>query len=108
MIVATAEAGSGKGWLVGPWNSRVPVAVGFSDVGVDEPHVHDTMFEIDLVARGTATVAVGPEEIKLHAGAVLIVEPGEPHTFRHASDGYLHVVVQAPFVAGDKHGPVAQ
>lgn len=38
----------------------------------------------------------------LQAGDLLLVEPGEAHTFVESSDDYLHFVVQAPFVAGDK------
>jgi hypothetical protein len=33
---------------------------------------------------------------------VLVVEPGEVHTFTASSEDYLHFVVQAPFVAGDR------
>jgi hypothetical protein len=48
----------------------------------------------------------------LRDGALRIVrragEPGEVHTFVTSREDYLHVVVQAPFVAGDKrsHQPV--
>jgi hypothetical protein len=33
---------------------------------------------------------------------MLVVEPGEDHTFLSSSEGYLHFVVQAPFLRGDK------
>jgi hypothetical protein len=42
----------GKGWYVRPWDSGLPVAVGWADRGVDEPHRHELMNEIYLVARG--------------------------------------------------------
>ena len=42
------------------------------------------------------------EVVFLRAGDVLVVEPGEVHTFRASSNDYLHFVVRAPFVAGDK------
>lgn len=32
------------------------------------------------------------------AGAMLVVKPGEVHTFLASSEDYLHFVVQAPFV----------
>ena len=102
MIHATSGSTSGKGWFAGPWNSNVPVAVGFSDVGVDEPHVHDEMFEVYLVAKGSSTVVVAGREVVLAAGDALFVEPGEAHTFTSSSGDYLHFVVQAPFVRGDK------
>jgi mannose-6-phosphate isomerase-like protein (cupin superfamily) len=102
MIHTAIGPTSGKGWFAGPWNSDVPVAVGFSDVAIDEPHVHDEMFEVYLVARGSSTVVVAGREVALAAGDALFVEPGEAHTFTSSSADYLHFVVQAPFVSGDK------
>jgi hypothetical protein len=40
--------------------------------------------------------------VGLQAGDLLVVEPGEVHTFVDSSDDDLHFVVQAPFVEGDK------
>lgn len=40
--------------------------------------------------------------VALTAGDLLVVEPGESHTFTASSDHYRHFVVQAPFVSGDK------
>ena len=80
----------------------MPVAVGFAGIGVDESHVHDEMFEIYLVARGTSTAVVDGTMIELAAGDLLVVEPGESHTFTASSTDYLHYVVQAPFAQGDK------
>jgi mannose-6-phosphate isomerase-like protein (cupin superfamily) len=81
----------------------VTVAVGYADRGVDDPHVHRGMHEIYRVARGRSTAVVGCHRIDLHAGDLLVVEPGERHTFEASSEDYLHFVVQAPFVPGDKH-----
>jgi quercetin dioxygenase-like cupin family protein len=92
----------GKGWFVGPWNSAVPVAVGFSDRGLDDPHIHDEMFELYLVASGSSTAIVDGRTVALAAGDLLVVEPGEQHTFTANSDDYRHFVIQAPFVHGDK------
>ena len=33
---------------------------------------------------------------------MLVVQPGESHTFVSSSEDYLHFVIQAPFVGGDK------
>ena len=92
----------GKGWFVGPWNSDVPVGIGWADRGVDDPHRHDQMNEIYLVARGRSVAVVDGQRIELAAGGMLVVEPGEVHTFTESSPDYFHFVVQAPFVTGDK------
>jgi quercetin dioxygenase-like cupin family protein len=63
------------------------------------------MYEIYLVAGGESTAMVDGEAVLLRAGDLLVVEPGEVHTFVTSSEDYLHFVVQAPFVAGDKRGP---
>jgi mannose-6-phosphate isomerase-like protein (cupin superfamily) len=93
---------SGKGWFAGPWDSGVPIGLGYAEVGVDDRHVHDEMYEIYFVARGASSAEVNGEQVELRAGDLLVVEPGEPHTFTSSSDDYLHFVVQAPFVGGDK------
>lgn len=85
-----------KGWWVGPWNSDLEVAVGWATEGIDAPHRHQRMTEIYLVANGTATARVGQETIALTAGDVLIVEPGEAHTFLRSSDDYRHFVIHTP------------
>jgi mannose-6-phosphate isomerase-like protein (cupin superfamily) len=60
------------------------------------------MHEVYLVARGTSTALVNGVEVDLASGDILIVEPGEAHTFARSSSDHLHFVVQAPFVADDK------
>ena len=32
----------GKGWFAGPWNHDLNLALGFANLGVDEPHFHHT------------------------------------------------------------------
>ena len=97
-----AKPDGGKGWFLGPWDSSLPVAVGWADRGVNDPHRHDGMNEVYLVAHGTSVVVVAGREISLVSGDVLVVEAGEDHTFLSSSEDYLHFVIQAPFVAGDK------
>jgi mannose-6-phosphate isomerase-like protein (cupin superfamily) len=92
----------GKGWFVGPWNSAVPVGIGWADRGVNDPHRHHQMHEIYLVARGRSVAVVQDQRVVLGAGDMLVVEPGESHTFIESSSDYLHFVIQAPFVEGDK------
>ena len=91
-----------KGWFVGPWNSAVPIPVGYANAGIDISHHHTQMFEIYLVAQGSSTAVVNQQPIQLQAGDMLVVEPGESHTFIQNSDDYFHFVIQTPFVPGDK------
>ena len=91
-----------KGWFAGPWDSALPIAAGWADRGVNVPHRHDKMYEIYFVARGESTAVVDGTTIQLRAGDMLAVEPGEAHTFAASTDEYLHFVIQAPFVGGDK------
>jgi len=82
-----------KGWLADPWESNLPVSVGYAAEGIDEPHVHPTLTEVYLVARGTSQLRFGTETVELVAGCVVIVEPGEAHTFLASSPDYLHFVL---------------
>lgn len=91
-----------KGWFFGPWNSDVPIPVGYANAGIDLTHYHAQMYEIYLVARGTSTIVVDGKERQLQQGDVMAVEPHEVHTFTASSDDYFHFVVQTPFVKGDK------
>lgn len=96
------DPGSAKGWLAGRWESALEVSVGFATRAIDDPHVHERVTEIFMVARGSATVRVGSTDVELGTGDVLIVEPGEPHTFLDASDDYLHFVVHTPGLPADE------
>jgi len=60
------------------------------------------MNEIYLVARGESVAVVAGRTLHLRPGDMLVVEPGEAHTFVSSSADYLHFVVQTPFVRGDK------
>jgi len=91
-----------KGWFTGPWNSAVPIPVGYANAGVNEPHHHVHMVEIYLVASGMSTAVVNHQAIQLQAGDMLVVEPGESHAFIQNSDDYFHFVIQTPFIPGDK------
>jgi quercetin dioxygenase-like cupin family protein len=102
MIHLDADKNIPKGWYVGPWDSDVPVPVGYANTGVNEPHYHAQMYEIYLVARGESRMIVNDEPVTLRSGQVLVVEPGELHTFIASSDDYFHFVIQTPFIANDK------
>ena len=101
MRLAQADPAAAKGWYVGPWNSDLPLAIGYANAGIDEPHVHAQMTEIYVVARGTSEIRVEQETITLHAGDLIIVEPGEAHTFLSNSPDYFHVVLHTPALSGD-------
>jgi len=47
-------------------------------------------------------VRVRGETLLLNAGDVLIVEPGEAHTFLSSSSDYFHFVVHSPGLAGEE------
>ena len=105
MKLYAASPDEPKGWSVGPWNSAVPIPIGYANQGINETHYHAVMHEVYLIARGTSTALVGGQEVRLAAGDILVVEPGEVHTFVESSAEYFHFVLQIPFVPGDKHIP---
>ena len=84
-----------KGWLAGPWESSLPVAIGYANVALDAPHRHATATEVFLVSAGHATVVVDGAEVRVVAGDVLIVEPEEVRSLMASSDDFrcfvLHV-----------------
>lgn len=102
MIHLDADRDRPKGWYVGPWDSDVPVPIGYANEGVNELHCHAHMHEVYLVAQGESTVVVNDETVTLRPGAVLVVEPGERHTFVASSADYFHFVIQTPYVKGDR------
>jgi len=85
--------GQRKGWLAGPWESNLPVAIGYASEGIDEPHLHPDITEIYLVARGSSRLRVGRDTIQLGPGSVVVIESGEAHTFLYSSAEYMHFVV---------------
>jgi quercetin dioxygenase-like cupin family protein len=101
MRLVQADLTSAKGWYAGPWNSDLPIAIGFANAGIDEPHAHAHLTEIYIVTRGTSEIRVERETVTLHAGDLIIVEPGEAHTFLSNSPGYFHVVLHTPALSGD-------
>jgi mannose-6-phosphate isomerase-like protein (cupin superfamily) len=92
---------SAKGWYAGPWNSSLAISVGYATTGIDEPHLHTHISEIYLIARGTAQIRIEQATITLVPGDMLVVEPGEAHTFLSSSPDYYHFVIHTPGVAGE-------
>ena len=102
MRIERADPNVDKGWYAGPWNSNLTVSVGYANAGVDEPHVHGRITEIYLVARGTSEMRVEQETIMLEAGDMIVVEPGEAHTFLSSSPDYFHFVAHVPGLSGEE------
>jgi quercetin dioxygenase-like cupin family protein len=92
LTVAEAEP---KGWLAGPWESALPIGIGFANDAVDAPHRHERTTEVFLVAGGAVTAVIDGVDVRLVAGDVLIVEPPEVRTFRDATPDYRRFVVHA-------------
>ena len=102
MRIERANPDIAKGWYLGPWNAELTVSVGYANEGVDEPHYHRRMTEIYCMARGTAVMLVEDEIVELHADDIIVVEPGENHTFVSSSPDHFHFVVQTPGLQGDE------
>lgn len=102
MLHDTIDKLQPKGWFYGPWNSSVPLPIGYANEGIREKHFHSQMYEIYLIAQGQSVAEVDGKRVTLKAGDVLVVEPGEVHTFVESSPNYLHFVIQTPFVQSDK------
>jgi mannose-6-phosphate isomerase-like protein (cupin superfamily) len=102
MRIERADPTAGKGWYVGPWNADLVVSVGYANEGIDEPHVHQRITEIYMVARGASEIRVEQETVALKAGDTIVVEPGEAHTFLSNSPEYLHFVIHTPGLTGEE------
>ena len=89
----------GKGWYVGTWNGTFPFPVGYAMRGIDDPHVHTRVTEVFLVARGHAELRVDRETVTVRAGDMVVLEPGDAHTFLSNSPDYFHFVFHYPGLA---------
>ena len=96
MRVKRVNPAERKGWYAGPWNSDLTIAVGYANEGIDAPHLHRRITEVYLVARGWSEARVERETVQPQAGDVLIVEPGESHSFLASSPDYFRFVVRVP------------
>jgi mannose-6-phosphate isomerase-like protein (cupin superfamily) len=102
MRLEQVDETSAKGWYLGPWNSGLAAAVGYAHAAIDEPHLHRRTTEIYLIAQGEAVARVEQETVCLIPGDVLVVEPGEAHSFISSSPDYLHFVVHLPGLPADE------
>jgi mannose-6-phosphate isomerase-like protein (cupin superfamily) len=60
------------------------------------------MTEIYFMAQGTAVMLIDGITLSLSAKDVVIVEPGEAHTFLSSSPDHFHFVIQTPGLIGDE------
>jgi quercetin dioxygenase-like cupin family protein len=102
MKLMQADPAAVKGWYAGPWNSDLGISVGYANQGIPEPHYHTRITEIYLVACGSAEIRINQQNITLHPGNMLILEPGEAHTFLHSSSDYFHFVIHTPGLQGEE------
>lgn len=102
MRFEAANRDNPKGWYLGPWNSDIQASIGYANEGIDEPHEHTRITEIYLVATGVSEIRVETETITLRAGDLLVVEPGEAHTFLSSSSDYFHFVLHIPPLQGEE------
>jgi mannose-6-phosphate isomerase-like protein (cupin superfamily) len=101
MRIFNADANA-KGWYAGPWNAVSQVAVGYANEGINDPHLHMRITEIYLVARGMSIMRVEQEQVALGPGDMLMIEPGEAHTFLSSSPDYFHFVVHVPALPSEE------
>ena len=101
MRIEKADPDIAKGWYAGPWDSDLNISIGFANEGVDEPHVHQQMTEIYFMARGSVQMRVEQETVTLEQDEVVIIAPGEAHTFLSSSPDHFHFVIQTPGLQGE-------
>ncbi len=91
-----------KGWSLGPWNSNLDLSIGYANAGIDEPHLHEHTTEIYLIARGTSEIRIETQTVSLAENDILVIEPGEAHTFLSSSPDYFHFVLHFPTQDGHR------
>lgn len=100
MRIAHADGSVAKGWYLGPWDSDLGVSVGYANQGVDEPHLHRQMAEVYMIAHGKAEMRVESTTVVLAEKDIIVIEPGEAHTFLSSSPDHFHFVIQTPGLQG--------
>jgi len=100
-IARNEQTRPAKGWYRELTHPALPF-IGYANQGINEPHLHRELCEVYLVASGSATIIVNDNSVTLYAGDVIVVEPGEVHTFVESTPDYFHFVLHCPPVKGDK------
>ena len=73
MHLLSSPRDQAKGWLIGPWNSAVPLPIGYANEGIADEHYNHQMHEIYLVAQGSSVAIVAGQRVDLKAGDVIVV-----------------------------------
>ena len=102
MRIVKADPDIAKGWYTGPWDSDLDISLGYANEGVNEPHLHQHMTKIYFMACGTVEMRVNMETVTLTAKDIIVVEPGEAHTFLSSSPNHFHFVIQTPGLIGEE------
>jgi mannose-6-phosphate isomerase-like protein (cupin superfamily) len=92
LLARNDQARPAKGWYTELTHPALPF-IGFANRGVNEQHWHRELCEVYLVARGSSTIVVNDQPIRLYAGDVIVVEPEEIHTFTESTPDYFHFVL---------------
>jgi quercetin dioxygenase-like cupin family protein len=88
-------SGDGPAWVCGHWNGS-PIQIGMglrSEVGSGEIRHYHPYREYYVVLAGAAELEVEGERVPLHAGMIVMVEPGERHRVMAVGETGAHWVV---------------
>lgn len=101
LIARNDESSPAKGWYTELFRPELP-AIGFANEGINEKHYHEELREVYLIVKGSSTMIIDDTTITLNPGDVIVVEPGEVHTFVDNTPDYFHFVLHCPLIRGDK------
>ena len=96
------QPGVAREWIIKDPDSATMLRLAANTGEFNEPdnyHFHEGKQETYIFVRGTATIKVNDKEIKVTAGDVVTVDPGEKHAVLHGGKDLEHFVVQLPCVS---------
>ncbi len=93
-----------QGWFMGNAAFGGPLQIAHKRGGADPEvrHLHRRASEYFIVLAGSAVLEVDGREWPLGAGAVVLVEPGEPHLLKRKSPDLELLLLMDRYLAGDK------
>ena len=91
----SAASGDDPTWVCGHWNgSPLEIGMGFrAEVGASEVRHFHPYREYYVVLDGSAELEVEATTLLLHAGMIVMVEPGERHRVISVGDGGVRWIV---------------
>ena len=106
MYHKSEASGDGPAWICGHWNGS-PLEIGMglrSEVGPSEIRHYHPYREYFVVLEGTAELEVEGMPVLLHAGMVVMIEPGERHQVTTVGEsGARWVVIKERSEPGTKY-----